>query len=53
MTISLTDEGAAALAAKRAEVQSQRARIAAQLTPAEREQAVALLHRLADLVGDL
>jgi MarR family transcriptional regulator, lower aerobic nicotinate degradation pathway regulator len=51
--ISLTPAGRRALAAKRERVAAARRRIHAQLSPAEREQAAALLHRLAEIVEDL
>jgi DNA-binding MarR family transcriptional regulator len=51
--IALTGKGDQALAERRARVAAARRRIHAQLTPAEREQASALLHRLAEVVEDL
>jgi DNA-binding MarR family transcriptional regulator len=51
--ISLTDAGRDALAAKRERVQVVRAEIHAQLSEAERNQAAALLQRLAGIVEDL
>ena len=51
--ISLTGAGHAALAAKRGRVKAVRAEIQAQLSEDERNQAAALLRRLARIVEDL
>jgi DNA-binding MarR family transcriptional regulator len=51
--IALTRAGEDALAARREKVAAARRRIHAGLTREEREQATALLHRLADVVEDL
>jgi DNA-binding MarR family transcriptional regulator len=48
--VSLTDEGRAAVKAAARRVEQARARVSDQLTPAEQEQAVRLLHRLAEVV---
>jgi DNA-binding MarR family transcriptional regulator len=51
--VTLTGEGERALAARHARVAAMRRRIQAGLTAEEREQAAALLHRLAAVVEDL
>jgi MarR family transcriptional regulator, organic hydroperoxide resistance regulator len=51
--VALTAAGEEALAARRARVAAARRRIQAKLTPAEREQAAALLQRLAEAVEEL